>query len=88
MFVSYNNTLFLPNIDSHTIATRQSQDLHLPQANLTINQKGVYYAGTKMFNKLSIKFKSIYGNFKRFKVVLKHFLDTNSYYTVDEYLNR
>jgi hypothetical protein len=41
-----------------------------------------------MFNKLPIEMKSIYSNFKKFKVVLKHFLVTNSFYTVDECLNR
>jgi hypothetical protein len=49
---------FPQNIDSHTIATRQSQDLYLAQANLTVYQKGVYYAGIKMFNKLPIEIKS------------------------------
>jgi hypothetical protein len=41
-----------------------------------------------MFNKFPIETKSIYSNFKRFKVILKHFLLTNSFYIVDEYLNR
>jgi hypothetical protein len=68
------NLFFSSNIDSHTIATRQSQDLYLPQANLTVDQKGVYYAGIKMFNKLPTEIKSTYNNFKRFKVVLRRFL--------------
>jgi hypothetical protein len=87
LFVSYNKPLFSSNIESHTIATRQSQDLYLPQANLTVYQKGVYYMGIKMFNKLPIEIKSTYSNFKMFKVVLRQFLATNSFYTVDEYLN-
>jgi hypothetical protein len=58
LFVSYNKTLFSSNIDSHTIATRQSLDLYLPQANLTVYQKGVYYVGIKKFNKLPIEIKS------------------------------
>jgi hypothetical protein len=88
LFVSYNKALFSSNIDSHTIATRQSQDLYLPQANLNVYQKGIYYAGIKMFNKLPIEIKSTFSNFKGFKVVLRHFLVINSFYTVDEYLNR
>jgi hypothetical protein len=47
VFVLQNKVLFPSNIDSHTIDTRQRQDLHLPQANLTIYKKGVYYAGIK-----------------------------------------
>jgi hypothetical protein len=88
LFVSYKKALFSSYIDSHTIATRQSQDLYLPQANLTVYQKGVYYAGIKMFNKFPTEIKGTYNNFKRFKVLLWRFLVTNSFYTVDEYLNR
>jgi hypothetical protein len=76
------------NIDSHTVDTRQSQDLYLPQVNLTVYQKGVYYAGIKIFNKLPIELKNTSNNFKKFKVVLRHFLNTHTFYTVDEYLNR
>jgi hypothetical protein len=36
MFVVQNITLFPANSDSHTIVTRQIQNLHFPQANLTI----------------------------------------------------
>jgi hypothetical protein len=88
LFILYNKPLFSSYIDSHTTATRQSQDLYSPQANLTVYQKGVYYAGVKMFNKLPTEIKSTYSNFKRFKVVLRHFLAINPFYTVDEYLNR
>jgi hypothetical protein len=59
LFVSYNKALFPSNTSYHTIATRQSPDLHLPQANLTVYQKQVYYAGTEMFNKLPIGVMSI-----------------------------
>jgi hypothetical protein len=58
----HNIAPFSSNIDSHTTATRQSRDLHLPQANLTVYQKGVYYVGIKVLKEI----KSIYSNFKRF----------------------
>jgi hypothetical protein len=32
--------------------TRQRNNLYLPQANLTIYQKGAYYSGIKIFNNL------------------------------------
>jgi hypothetical protein len=88
LFVSYNKALFSSNIDSHTIATRWSHDLHLPQANLTVYLKGIYYVGTKICNKFSIEMKRIYSRFERFKVVLKHSMFTNSFCTVVESLNR
>jgi hypothetical protein len=86
MFVLQNKTLFPSNIDSHSIDTRQGQNLYLPQANLTIYQKGAYYVGIKVFNKLPIEIKNTSNNLKKFKVALRHFLNTHSFYTVDEYL--
>jgi hypothetical protein len=68
LFVSYNKALSSSNIDSHTIATRQSQDVYLPQANLTVYQKGVYYAGIKMYNKISTEIKSAFSNLKGSKL--------------------
>jgi hypothetical protein len=54
---------------------------------VTIYQKGVYYAGIKIFNPLPSEIKSISNNFKKFKVALWHFLITHSFYTVNEYLS-
>jgi hypothetical protein len=65
MFVLQNKTLFPSNIDSHTVDTRQRQNLYLPQANLTIYQKGAYYAGIKIFNKLPIEIKNTSNNLKK-----------------------
>ena len=33
-----------------SIHTGHSSDLHLPQTNLAVYQKGVYYSGGKIFN--------------------------------------
>jgi hypothetical protein len=88
VFVSQNKALFPSNIDSHAIATRNGHNLYTPQANLTVYQKGVYYAGIKIFNNLPMEIRSISKNLKRFKAVLRYFLNTQSFYTVDEYFNR
>jgi hypothetical protein len=42
--------------------------LHLSQVNLTVHQKGVYYAGIKMFNRLPMEIKSTYKNEKTNKL--------------------
>jgi hypothetical protein len=63
---SQNKVLFPSNIDSHT------KDLYLPQANSTIYQKGVYYAGIRIFNKLPTEIKNASNNFKKFGIVLRH----------------
>jgi hypothetical protein len=39
--------------------------LYLPQANLTIYQKGAYYLGIKMFNNLPLEMKNVAGNQKK-----------------------
>jgi hypothetical protein len=62
-------------------------NLYLPQANLTIYQRGVNYAGVKIFNKLPIEIRNTSNNINKFKAMLKHFLITHSFNTVEEYLN-
>jgi len=42
MLVVQNKNLFLRNIENQNIDTRQRNNLSLPQANLTIYQKGAY----------------------------------------------
>jgi len=47
MFVVQNKTFFSTNNENHNLDIRQRNNLHLPQANLTIYQKGAYYLGIK-----------------------------------------
>jgi len=42
MFVVKRKDIFTFNIELHKINTRHKLDLHVPSANLTIVQKGVY----------------------------------------------
>jgi hypothetical protein len=51
MFVT-NKDLFSTNLNHYDIFTRQANNLHLPQANLTLYQKGFHYSGIKIFNSL------------------------------------
>jgi len=68
--------------------TRQRNNLHLPQANLTIYQKGAYYTGIKIFNNLPLEITNVAGNQKKFKIALKKFLYTYSFYTLEEYFSQ
>jgi len=43
LFVTKNKDKFLSNSQVHKINTRQSFNLYVPTANLTVYQKGVYY---------------------------------------------
>ena len=56
-----NKNLFLTNNENHNLDTRQRNNLYLPQANLTIYQKGAYYSGIKIFNKLPLEIKNVAG---------------------------
>jgi hypothetical protein len=59
--------------------------LHLPAANLTIFQKGGWYSGIKFYNHPPLKLKELSDYIPKFKMALKKFLLTNSFYTVEEY---
>ena len=52
LFVMDNKNLFHVNSEIHSINTRQNSNLHQPQANLMLYQKGAYYSGIKDFNNL------------------------------------
>ena len=43
LFITKNKDQFLTNSQVHRINTRQTSDLYVPTANLTLYQKGVYY---------------------------------------------
>ena len=45
MFVVQNKNLFLTKNENYNLDTRQRNNLYLPQANVTIYQKGAYYSG-------------------------------------------
>jgi hypothetical protein len=75
-------------MEHHGIFTRQIKNLHLPQVNLTMYQKGVYYSGIGVFNGLPTDIKDISDSPVKFKTALKHFLYLHSFYTLEEYYNR
>jgi hypothetical protein len=87
MFVVKNKDFFKMNSDVHNFNTRSNHDLHIPVANLTVFQKGVWYSGIKTYNHLPLTLKQLSYNISKFKTALKKFLVTNSFYTVEEYYN-
>jgi len=87
-FVVQNKNFFSTNNENHNLDTKQRNNLYLPQANLTIYQKGTYYSGIRIFNNLPLEIKNVAGNQKKFKIALKKFLHTYSFYTIEECLHR
>jgi hypothetical protein len=50
-------------------------------------QKGLRYSGITLFNALPLNIKQAAYDSKKFKHLLKAFLISNSFYSVEEYLN-
>jgi len=71
LFVTKNKDQFLSNSQVHKINTRQTSDVHVPTANVTIYQKGVYYSEIKIYNYLPTAIKDVSGDKNKFKLVLK-----------------
>jgi len=53
-----NEDLFMTISENHNVHLRQSNNRHLPQANLTIYEQGVHFSGIKCFNKLPLENKN------------------------------
>ena len=84
LFVVDNN-LFHINSEIHSINTRQSSNLHQPQANPTLYQEGAHYCGIKVFNNLPANIRNLPYDIKRFKLELGKYLHLKSFYTLEEY---
>jgi hypothetical protein len=67
MFVVQNNTFFFYFTENYNLDTRWTNNLYLPQANLTIYQKGACYSRIKFFNNLPLEIKNVAGNQKNLK---------------------
>ena len=85
LFTIRNKNQFLVNSEVYHIDTRQHANFHQPSVNLTKYQKGVYYIGIKVFNKLPTYLEIESDNPKSFKLILQKFLNENSFYSLDEY---
>jgi len=87
LFVTKHKDQFLSNSQVHKINTRQTFDLYIPTANLTVYQKGVYYSGIKIYNHLPTATKDLSDDKNKFKLALKGYLLHSSFYSLEEYFN-
>jgi hypothetical protein len=62
IYLAGNIQLYTMNREVHNYNTRISSDLHLPNANLTKYQKGVYYMGIKLYYHLPTDIKNLVNN--------------------------
>jgi len=87
MFVANHKEIFKTNNDLNGLNTRQKLNLHVPSVRLTKVQKGVYYSGIIIYNKLPNGIKEKIGKLREFKTVLKRFLMENPFYSIAEYMD-
>ena len=85
LFVGKTRDLYESISEIHNINTRFISDLHTASANLTTFQKGPFYYGIKVFNHFPTSIKNTSTDINQFRSVLKCFLLTNSFYSLDEY---
>ena len=57
---------------------------HRPNANLCVFQKSTFYADVRVFNSLPCNLTNLKNEKTKFKVVLRTYLNTHSFYSVDE----
>jgi hypothetical protein len=81
LFMTNNKHYLTTNSENCSICTRRNNDLRLPQTNLPIYEKEVYYSDVTIFNNLPADIKDTSGNLKRFKK-FKTFLITHSFYSL------
>ena len=74
MFLVQNKNLFLRNNENLNLDTTQTNNLFLPQANLSIYQKGAYYLQIKISNNLPLEIKNFAGNQRKLKLFWKELL--------------
>jgi len=87
LFVTKNKDQFLSNSQGHKINTRQTFDLYVSTANLTIYQNGVYYSGIKIYNHLPTAIKDLSDDKNKVKLALKKYLLHNYFYSLEGYFN-
>jgi len=87
MFVVKNRDLFKLNSDIHGLNTRHDNDFHLPSAKLKLFQKGVFYLRIKTYNHLPKTIRKLSHDVKQFRLALKRFIISNSFYSLEEYFD-
>jgi len=87
MFVVKNKDLCKLNSDIHGFSTRYDNDFNLPSAKLKLFQKGVFYSGIKTHNHLPKTIKKLSHDVKQFRLALKRFVISNSFYSLVEYFD-
>jgi hypothetical protein len=79
LFVTDNQTKFCSGSDVHGLNTRNREQLYLPNANLSVFQKGSVFVAIKLFNRLPKIIQSLKEDRMRFRNKLSSYLMSNSF---------
>jgi hypothetical protein len=85
-FITNNEERFETNVDVHCVNTRHKPCLHNQMLTSHCFQKSGQYAGIKICNNLPSYLKRLINEKARFKIAIKQYLNTHSFYSVEEYL--
>jgi hypothetical protein len=85
-FCKRRELIYMENVDIHNINTRNKHHLHRPNANLSCFQKSAYCAGIRIFNRLPLCLSVLMNDKVKFKKAVQKYLNTHSFYSVDEFL--
>jgi hypothetical protein len=86
-FLSQNIEMYVPNCSVHDFNTRNKLKLHTPTVNLTLRQKGVYYASIRVFSKLPKSIADLVFDRKYFILSLEKYVIKKTFYSVEDFLN-
>jgi len=84
-FVISNQENFQTHSSINSINTNNKYHLHRPNANPSCFKKRTFDAGIKIFNSLPPSLSILKNDKVKFKVALKKYLLTHSFYSADEF---
>jgi hypothetical protein len=87
IFIIENRDDYVCNYDIHKRNSRQGTNLHQPLVSLSRYHKGLFNLGTKIFTNLPSSIKESHVTSQNFKLLLRNFLYSNTFYTLDEYFD-
>jgi hypothetical protein len=88
MFVVNNLDKFQLNNSVHGINTRNKEHLHRLVTHLSAYQRGVYYTGVRLFNRLPTNISLMKHDKNLFRLALRSYLLEHCFYSINEFTDQ
>jgi hypothetical protein len=88
MFVVNNLDKFQLNNSVHGIITRNKEHLHRPVTHLSAYQRGVYYTGVRLFNRLPTNIFTMKHDKNLFRLALQSYLLEHCFHSVNKFIDQ